>query len=291
VLLRAREAYFRVLATDAVLRVAHETVAARKLTLKQVTTLAESKLKSSLDVSFAEVNLSEAELMLFRAENELQAANAELAAAMGLPDEAEYRLSEEPMPEPLPDSADLLVEEALRRRADLAALRLQHQASNSFARAEGRLWLPTLSAIASAGVLPRREEKLQSSYSGAGINLNIPVLNGNLYSARRAEADARTQAVSHELRNLELKVRRDVRVAWLNAANAFRRLEVTARLQEQAVRTLRLAQARYDLGLSSIVELTQAQLSKTSADIANASARYEYQIQRSRVDYEAGALR
>jgi outer membrane protein len=291
VLLRVRQAYFRALAADAVLRVAQDTVAARKLTLRQVSALASSHLKSTLDVSFAEVNVSDAELALFRADSEIQAALAELAAAMGQQDGVAYRLADEPLPEPLPLTADPLIQEALRKRPDVSALRLQQEAAHSYMKAEGRLWLPTLSAIASAGILPTREEKLQSRYSAAGINLNIPVLNGSLYSARRAEADAKARGVGLEIRNAEIKVARDVRVAWLNSNNAFRRLDVTARMLEQAERTLKLATTRYELGLSSIVELTQAQLTRTAAEIANATAKYDYQIQRSILDYETGALR
>ena len=72
---------------------------------------------------------------------------------------------------------------------------------------------------------------------------------------------------------------------------AFERLGLTAQLLKQAQRALDLAQGRYDLGLSSIVELSQAQLNLTSAQIASASARYDYQAQRVVVDYQVGALR
>jgi len=93
------------------------------------------------------------------------------------------------------------------------------------------------------------------------------------------------------VRDAEVHAVRDVKVAWLNAENAFRRLDVTARLLEQASRSLRLAETRYNLGLSSIVELSQAQLNKTSAAIASAGAKYDYQIQRTALDYQTGALK
>ena len=82
-----------------------------------------------------------------------------------------------------------------------------------------------------------------------------------------------------------------MRVAWLNANTALQRLGVTAELLQQATQALDLAQARYDLGLGSIVELSQAQLNKTSAEIVSTSAKYEYQIQRAVLDYQTGALR
>ena len=123
------------------------------------------------------------------------------------------------------------------------------------------------------------------------MNINVPVFNGHLFSARRSEAELRAQAAAQNLRDLENRVARDIQIAWLNASTAFERLGLTAQLLEQASLAMDLAQSRYDLGLSSIVELSQAQLNKTSAEIASASAKYDYQLLRAVLEYQAGALR
>lgn len=291
VLLRVRQAYYRVLLSQSVLKVAEETVAARRLTLRQVSALARSNLKSTLDVSFAEVNLSEAELELYRAENEIKAASTNLSAALGFQDEQNFRVADEPLPPPLEFDPQSLINQGLRARPDLAGLRLSRDAAQSFAEGEKRLRMPAISAIGTGGVIPAREEKLRGHYGAVALNVAIPLFNGSLFSARRAEAEFKAQAVDQDVRDLEIRITRDVKLAWLNAANAFRRLDLTARLLEQATRVLKLAQARYDLGLSSIVELNQAQLSKTSAEITSAGAKYEYQIERSLLDYHSGALK
>lgn len=93
------------------------------------------------------------------------------------------------------------------------------------------------------------------------------------------------------MKDLENRVSRDVRIAWLNANTAYDRISVTAQLLEHATQAVDLAQARYNLGLSSIVELSQAQLNQTEAQIANANAKYDYQIQRAMLDYQVGMLR
>jgi outer membrane protein len=86
-------------------------------------------------------------------------------------------------------------------------------------------------------------------------------------------------------------VTRDVRVSYLNAITAYDRLGLNAQLLRQAQLALDLAQGRYEQGLSSIVELSQAQLNLTSAQISSTSAGYDYQTQRGVLDYEIGALR
>jgi outer membrane protein len=140
-------------------------------------------------------------------------------------------------------------------------------------------------------VTPYRQAGLGSRYAAAGVNVNIPIFNGNLFRARWREADLRAQATDEQLRDLEDRITRDVRVAWLNANTAYQRLDLTAQLLNQAAQALDLAQERYQLGLGSIVELGQAQLNQTEAQIEQASAKYEYQSQLTALNYQVGSLR
>jgi len=82
-----------------------------------------------------------------------------------------------------------------------------------------------------------------------------------------------------------------VRSAWASTTTAHQRLDVAAQFVQQAKMALDLAQGRYDLGLSSIVELTQAQLNLTRAEIENLSAKYDYQTEYSALQFSIGALR
>jgi outer membrane protein len=123
------------------------------------------------------------------------------------------------------------------------------------------------------------------------VNLNIPVFNGGLFKARQTEADLKAKAAAQRVADLENRVARDVRVAWLSATTAYDRMGLAKQLRDQAQLALDLAQTRYDLGLSSIVELSQAQLNQTAAQIANTSAIYDYQSQRVVLDYQTGTLR
>jgi Outer membrane protein len=129
ILLATDRAYFGVLRAQALLKVAEQTVSARQLVAEQVSALAQAKLKSTLDVSFANVNLADARLQLAGAQNDINAALAELATAMGIPGQQGFALDEEPLPEPLPDTVQPLVQQALHDRPELAGIRLQQSAS------------------------------------------------------------------------------------------------------------------------------------------------------------------
>ncbi|HEY1240292.1 MAG TPA: TolC family protein [Bryobacteraceae bacterium] len=291
ILLDTSRAYFALLRARSVMKVADQTVAARQTVVDQVTALAESKLKSTLDVSFANVNLADAKLLQVQAQNDVKAAEANLATALGLPNAAGFILSEEPMPPALPDRIDPLIQEALQDRPELKDLRLQESADLRFAKAEHDLYYPSVGVVGTAGFVPAGYSAIPGRYGAIGLNVTIPVFNGGLYKARQSEAELKARAAAQNVTGLENRVTRDVRVAYLNATTAYDRLALTQQLLQQAQQALDLAQSRYDLGLGSIVELSQAQLNVTSAQIADATAHYDYQTQRVAVDYQIGALR
>ncbi len=291
VLLAVNRAYFGVLRAEAVLKVAEETVRARQILTDQVTALEKNKLKSMLDVSFAEVNLAQAQLLLVQAQNDQRAANAELATALGLAGPQPFDLTEEPMPAPPAADPTDLIAQALQNRPDLSSARFSHEAALRYARADRDLWMPTISATGAAGITPAYQVPLSDRYAAAGLNVNIPIFNGFLYSARHQEANLRAQAADQGMRDLADRIGRDVRTGWLDAGTAYQRLAVTAQLLKEATLALDLAQGRYKLGLSSIVELSQAQLNLTQAQIADTSAKYDFQIQSAVLAYQVGQLR
>ena len=291
VLIEVQQAYYQALASESVLNVERQTLDFRRLTLRQIGALAQSALRSTLDVSFAQVNVSQAELDLFRAENDAKASHARLSAAIGYDRDQPFSLIDEQLPASLDPDVDALIGEALRKRPDLAVLQLNRDALARYADAEKRLRNPTITAAAAAGVAPVHDPKINETYSAAGVNVGIPILNGGLFKARRQEAEAHATAAGKDIDALSVRIARDVRVAWLDANDAFRRLDVTSRMVAEANEALRLAQARYDNALGSIVELNQAQLNQTSAEIAAASAKYQYLSRRAALNYAMGDLR
>jgi outer membrane protein len=291
ILLAVDGAFFAGQQAQSVTRVAEQTVAERQVFLDQVSMMASNKLRSDLDVSFARVNVEDSKLLLSKAQNDVQAAFAQLANLMGLREQKTYRLVEEPLPPELSTNISEFVQQALQSRPDLLSLRNSQEAAFKFARAERALRYPTLSAVGSAGVVPIGNSALGDNYAAGGLILTLPLYAGGLYSARQQEAELRSRAAEENLRDLENNVVRDVRIAWLNAQNAFDRLRITSQLLDNAKQSFDLAQARYSNGISSIVEFNQAQLNLLSAQIAYADTQYEYLLQRSALSFQTGTLR
>ncbi|MGB2590892.1 MAG: TolC family protein [Candidatus Acidiferrum sp.] len=290
VLLQVDQSYFAALKAQSVLTVAEETVKARQLVSDQITELAKNKIKSDLDVNFANVNLAQAQLLLIQAQNDLRASYAKLAESLGSSELTTFQLSDQPLPPAPAGDVSVLIQQALRDRPELLGQRLAVSSAQSFTTAERDLKLPTISALGTAGLTPVNESPLAPRYAAGGFNVNIPIFNGHLYGARETEASSRAQAESQYLRDLQNQIVRDVQTAWLNANAAFQRLSVTDRLLAESNQALNLAQGRYSLGLSSIIELTQAELNQTTARIEQASAKYDYEAQYSLLNYQLGAL-
>ena len=291
ILLAVDQAFYNSLQAHAVLTVALQTVQERQTVSNQVDALFQSKLKSQLDLSFANVNLAQAKLLLLDAQNNENAALAGLSAVLGFPNLRSYQLVEDSTPNaPPPGNVDDLITTAFSVRPEILALEFQSESAKKFQTAERDLLFPDVRALGVVGDTPVRNPIISSWYGAVGVNVNIPVFNGFLYPARSREASLRAQAAQERLRDLRDRISRDVRTSWLNATTAYDRLAVTQQLLDQANLALNLAQSRYNLGLGSIVELSQAQLQLTQAQISNAQAGYDCRLSLAVLQYQTSGI-
>jgi outer membrane protein len=291
IVLATDQAFYDALTAQAVLQVAKQTVNARQATETQVNQMTQNKLKSSLDLSFADVNLSQSKLLQLDAQNNADASMAALDSVLGLDHEVTYQLIDDANLDGAPP-ADFrsLIQSALAQRPDLQSLRFVEQSAQRFARAQWDQRLPSITAAGTLGTVPIRVDQFYTNnwWGGIGVNMNIPIFNGFLYNAEAKEAKIRAQADAERTRGLRDQIVRDVRTAWLQANNAYERIGVTTELLKQANLALQLAQTRYQLGLSSIVELSQAELQQTSAAIDNTNAQYAYRLAVATLEYQVG---
>ena len=291
VLVATDQAFYSALQTHAVLRVAEQTVASRQLLADQVSALTKSKLKSDLDLSFANVNLAQAKLLYLDALNNDKSAVASLSAILGYPTLENFELMNdtEPLTTP-PADVDALITDAFSKRPEILALEFESESAEKLHQSDRDQMFPTISALAAYGDSPIRDDRVYGPYGAVGVNVQIPIFNGFLFSSKSRETDLRAQASRQRLMDLRNRISRDVRTSWLAANTAFDRVTVSEQLLAQANLALDLAQTRYKLGLSSIVELSQAQLQQTQAEIGNAQAGYEYRLALSVLRYQTIGL-
>jgi len=292
ILLAVDQAFYNALQTQAVVTVAQQTVKERQTVANQVNELFKNKLKSQLDLSFANVNLAQAQLLLLDAQNTNNATLAQLSMVLGFANLQNYNLVEDTTPSAAPPvNIDDLIATAFATRPEILALQFQVQSATKFRLAERDLLFPDIRAMGTVGDTPFGNPVVANSWYGAvGANMEIPVFNGFLYTARAREARLREEATNERLRDMRDQISRDVRTSWLNANAAYQRLSVTQELLQQANLALTLAQTRYNMGLSSIVELSQAQLQQTQAQISYVQAGYDYRSSLATLTFETKGL-
>jgi outer membrane protein len=273
--MQVQEAYFAAQATESVRKTAQAVLDFRRVTLRQLTALAQSQLRSALDVQFAQVMVSEAELAVVRAESNVQKAQAELATSM------------EKKATPITHSSMNRCRQALtpilpvHRRSTCESARSQGlTASQRVCRPRSprrkRPEFPDRERMAAGGEVPIHDSTIHRDYGAVGFNINIPIFIGGQYTARAAEAQLEAKAAVKDASLREVEIVQDVRMTWADARDAYLQIDTTRQLADEANVAMRLAQARYDAGLGSIVELNQAALNQTSALITAASARFDY---------------
>jgi len=284
------QAFYNALQAYAELKVAEQTVKARQDVSDQITALFNNKLKSQVDVSFADANLAQARLLLLDAQNNYQASLSGLSEVLGYSSQQQFDLVDnEPQPSAPPDAVSQLVDQAFSNRPEIAAQDYEVRAAQRFQKAERDLLLPDVRVLGTIGGVPTGAPELDTWYGAIGVNVNIPIFNGFLYPARSHEAALRARASQEQLRDLKDRIANDVRSSWLNAVNAYSRISVTQQFVDQANLALDLSQTRYNLGLGSIVELSQAQLQQTEAQIQFAAAKYQYRIAQSVLRFQIAA--
>jgi outer membrane protein len=290
VLMQVQEAYFTAGAAESVRKTAQAVLDYRQVTLRQLTALSQSQLRSTLDVQFAQVMVSEAELAVVRADSNVQKAQAQLAESMGEEGTGNYSLTDVSLPDDPNADAGGYIKEAIANRPDLKALRFQSESASHEARADRDLNFPTVNALAAGGEVPVHDPSIRHEYGAVGININIPIFSGGLYTARAAEARLEARAADKDASQREVEIVRDIRMTLADARDAYVQIGVTQRLVDETNVAMRLAQARYDAGLGSIVELNQAELNQTSALITAASARFDYQRSITAFQFALGGL-
>jgi outer membrane protein len=296
VLLAADQVFYRLLDAQSLLDVAKATVNSRGDVQNLTSALTKSALKSDLDLNIASADLSQSQLLELDAENAVASASAMLAAVLATPPDTLYQAVEDPEvaspPPPEASSTAAIVAAAQTERPDLQSLKLNAEAFQKLAKAQALQHLPNITAQGIGGITPAGPTGIYVPdwYAAGGVNLTLPAFTGFRISAQTEEARLRAKATEQQARDLSDNIARDVRVAILNAQTAFRRIGVADEFRHQTAQALALAQTRYKLGLSSIVELSQAQLQSTQAAVAAVNARYDYLLALRTLDYSRGRL-
>lgn len=281
VVLAVKQAYYGYLQAKALVRVREETVRGRELIVRQARGFFEVGTRPKIDVARAESNLYNAQADLIAAENAVKVAWVTLKNAMGVPDLPEQPLAEELTITKVPISLERAKEMAFAERPELKDFESQKRAQDQKIATARREHLPDIIFHADYGRQNTSRSgdtfPLQNNWS-VQLNLSIPIFNGfnttnkveeslhNYYSVKAQEEDKRQQ------------VALEVEQSYLKLQEAQERIKATQAAERAAKENLDLANGRYQVGVGSIIEVTDAQTLHTDAQTNHIRSLYDYKI-------------
>jgi outer membrane protein len=290
VVLNVQRAYLNSLKQRRLVQIAEDTVRERGVIRSQIDTLYRQQLKSKLDLDLVQVELTNAESQLVKARNGLKASFADLNRAIGvvgLPDYVLEDMSVEVRPQRSLDDliADSLSHPELERAKELA------RSAEARVRATKKQYLPTVSAIASAGDYETfdtsRNQRTGGWWTAAGL-VSMPLFTGFLIENQIREATSQQAAAEAGSFNIEQALTQQVTNAYLDTVTFAQQIKLAEEQVKTAQEALQLAKQRYRLGLGSVVEVTQSEVAVTAAQTRLAEAQYDYKIAEATLAYAAG---
>jgi outer membrane protein len=219
---------------------------------------------------------------------------SDLSAAIGSEMEPNFLLTDTEATPSMPTALETVLAESLSLRPDLISLRYERDAALKRAASVKASRLPSITGIAAGGINPyeaAQSEGLSHDYGMFGVNVSVPLFTGGRLSAEQKQAELQEKAIQDDLIDKETGIIRSVRNAWIQVKTSFQSISVADDFAAAADSGFQLAQSRYSVGSSSIVELNQADLQRIQAEISAITARYDYRTKRSALAYESGELK
>lgn len=288
--LNVKKAYYGVLQAGRNRDVAAQTVLQFERHLEQARGFFELGRKPKFDVTKAEVDLSNARLGLIKAENAVRLARANLNNAMGVPPDVsatpQYSIEDNLSFEKYDISFEEALSRAYRNRPDLQSVIAKRKAVEGSVALAGKGYYPVLTGNAAYG-WNGQDFPLQREWS-VGATLSLPLFSGFLTGYQVGEARANLNVIEAGEASLRQTVALEVEQAYLSLGEAGERVPVARLAVKQAQENLDLATGRYEVGVGSPIELTDAQVTYANAVAAYNQALYDYKVAEASIEKAMG---
>jgi outer membrane protein len=279
-----KQAYTNINFAQRLQRVAQQALERAELNLRSARGFFDVGTRPKSDVTRAEVDVANARVDVIRARNAERLGRAALNVAMGVPADTPTQVIDSLVYQPSKLDRGRLMDEAQRRRPESRQARLRAEAAEALVRRTSRDFFPDITGAAAYGGTRTSFDEAWS----ATLSLQWSIFDGGNRIARHREARANLDAAQARARATELDIQREVEQAQISVNEAEERIQAAQVAVESAQENFRLAQGRFDAGVGTILELTDAQLALTQAQNTEAQALADYRIALSNLDRAVG---
>ena len=283
----AKQAYYTAGASQALVRVAEESVKTFERQLSDTKQMFEVGMVSNFEVLRAETELGSRKSNLVQARNGQRLAFANLCRVIGAPQDTPLTLDTKFDYVPITENLDALVTFANAHRPEILALKKGIDAGKEDVKRVRGEYKPSV-----GGNIQWQNVDNGGLTQPDGWTFSVggqwDIVTGGKRRYERIESKARLNSLAHQLQDLEALVELDVKAAQIQIQDAMARVSSERGTRELAKEGLRLAELRFQEGAGTQTETLDAELALTSADTALVQALRDYAVANSSLERAIG---
>jgi outer membrane protein TolC len=287
IILNIRSFYYSSVAANKILEVSKESVNQQELHLKQAKGFYQVGRRSKIEVTKAEVDLANAKLTLIKSENDTKLAKAKLANAIGMTGSFDAPLDDAIEFVELKLEFDKAIELASKHRPELLKMIAQENSYKNKIYQAKASWYPTLNSNAAYGYTNNRFAFNRIAW-GWGVSLDFDIFDGGNRDYSIIESQDNLRYISATRERLWQQIYLEVQEAYLKLEESRRSIEVLEKTLDQATENFKLAQGRYEVGVSDNLEFTDARLALQEAKNNLIKSILDYFIARAKLEKAIG---
>lgn len=282
-----KEAYYSVLKAKKQKETAQEVLRQAQRHLDLAKGFYEVGLKPKIEVTKAEVELSNARLNLITAEKQLSQAILNLKVAMGVVDFPDFDIKEEDYAIRKLNEKEA-IEIALERNAQLQAIKFNKEASISTEELVKREYLPVFTGKAGYGYI-NEDFPLNKEWTFL-LQMSLPLFSGWSTTYRLKQAKADIAYYSFKENSLKQQITSQIKNLFVQLKEASQKIETLKIALKQAKENLDLAMGRYEVGIGSSIEVVDAIVLYEQTNTQYWQAVYDYNVTYAQIQKSVGWL-
>ena len=286
VIYQTKDAYYNLLLAFVSKKVAQDTVDKFEMFYNQAKAFYEIGMNPKVDVTIAEVNLSNAKLQLIQADNAVNLAIARLNNIMGVPFIDQYNVQERLQYQPVDITFNKAVDIAREARPELKLAELKVESANQTLKLVKKSYFPTIS-VEGQYQLGGRSWTNNYGYNFGGY-LNFPTVNGMLIKNEIQEARYLYDKELANARNTQNQIYLEIQNAFLTLEEKKNQMPVALLGVKQSKENYELSYGRYRVGEANPTELKDAQINYQQAQLSYYTAMYQYNSAKAALEKAVG---
>ena len=286
VVYQTKDAYYNLLYAFEKKRVAEDTVKKFEMFYNQAKAFYEIGMNPKVDVTIAEVNLSNSKLQLIQADNAVNLAVARLNNIMGVPFIDRYNVVERLRYQPVDIDFKKSIEIAREARPELKLAELKVESAKQTLKLVKKSYFPTLS-IEGQYMVGGSTPTSNYGYNLGGY-LNFPTINGMLINNQIKEAKYLYDKELANAKRTQNNIYLEIQTSYLKLHEKENQLPVAQLQVKQALENYALSKGRYKVGEASPIEMREAQNTLAESELQFYKSLYEYNLAKSDLERAIG---